>query len=80
MKPFFSVIIPTLNEEKYLPHLLGDLSKQSNKEFETIIIDGKSEDLTQKKALSFSKELSMKLIESRKRNVSVQKNLGGKAA
>ncbi len=80
MKPFFSIIIPTLNEEKYLPHLLNDLIQQSNNEFEVIVVDGKSEDLTQKKALSFSKKLFIALIESDKRNVSVQKNLGGKRA
>lgn len=80
MKPFFSVIIPTLNEEKYLPHLLNDLIHQSSKEFEVIVVDGKSEDLTQKKALSFSKELIMTVINSNKRNVSIQKNSGGKGA
>jgi hypothetical protein len=42
-----SVIIPTLNEEKYLPRCLQSLTRQSRKErFETIVVDGGSTDRT----------------------------------
>ena len=42
-----SVIIPALNEEKYLPRCLQSLSRQSRKEqFETIVVDGGSTDRT----------------------------------
>lgn len=72
----FSVVIPTLNEEKYLPKLLGDLAKQNFKDFEVIVVDGKSEDKTKVKALEFSSKLDLKFLEATKRNVSYQRNFG----
>lgn len=74
--PFFSVVIPTLNEEKFLPKLLKDLSKQSFKDFEVVVVDGSSEDKTLQKALTFKKKLSMTLVPVTKRNVSFQRNTG----
>lgn len=42
-----SVIVPALNEEKYLPKCLQSLSRQSRKgQFETIVVDGGSTDRT----------------------------------
>lgn len=79
-KPFFSIIIPTLNEEGYLPTLLEDLSKQTFTNFEVIHIDANSEDDTVKKAKSFSKKLSITSLISKKRNVSFQRNFGAKKA
>lgn len=50
----FSIIIPTLNEEKYLPNLLYSIKKQKFREdFEIIVADGKSEDKTVKIAKKF---------------------------
>ncbi|MFZ5392280.1 MAG: glycosyltransferase [Patescibacteria group bacterium] len=48
-----SVIIPTLNEEKYLPKLLGDLKKQTFTDFEVIVADAFSKDKTRKIAESY---------------------------
>jgi glycosyltransferase involved in cell wall biosynthesis len=80
-KPFFSIIIPALNEELDLPLLLQDLANQSFKSFEVILVDGHSEDKTIKKAEEFAKELpSLTIINSPKRNVSTQRNLGAKTA
>lgn len=45
-KPLFSVIVPTLNEERILPNLLNSLSNQSFKNFELIVVDGNSQDKT----------------------------------
>lgn len=42
----FSVIVPTLNEEKNIKSLLNSLDEQTAKNFETIIIDGGSTDHT----------------------------------
>jgi glycosyltransferase involved in cell wall biosynthesis len=53
--PFFSVIIPTLNEEDYLPKILADFAKQKERNFEIIIVDAASEDKTRERALEFSK-------------------------
>lgn len=41
-----SVIIPTLNEENYIGDLLHDLSQQSRKPNEIIVVDGHSRDKT----------------------------------
>ena len=79
--PFFSVIIPTLNEEKYLPRLLTTLTKQTYTDFEVIIVDGHSEDKTTAKAKKFSVLLkNLRIITSNKRNLPYQRNLGAKNA
>lgn len=41
-----SIIIPTLNEEKYLPLLLESIKKQNFKDLEIIVADANSEDKT----------------------------------
>ncbi len=80
-KPFFSIIIPTLNEARYLPHLLNDLAEQSFRDFEVIVVDGKSTDATLKQAKAFTSRLpSLRLLTSPKRHVCVQRNLGAKHA
>ncbi len=80
-KPFFSIIIPALNEEKYLPKLLEDLSKQTFQDFEVIVVDGKSEDKTVELSKMFTPKLpSLTILTSSIRNVSVQRNLGGTKA
>lgn len=73
---YFTIIIPTLNEEKNLPHLLSDLQNQSYKKFQTIVVDANSKDKTQKVA----KKYKANLIVSSKKNVSYQRNLGAKEA
>lgn len=80
MRVKLSVVIPTLNEEHYLPLLLGDLVTQTEKDFEVIIVDAKSEDDTKKVAQPYTKKLSLKFIESPKRQVAHQRNLGAKHA
>ncbi len=48
-----SVIIPTLNEENYLPILLNDLNNQTYKDFEIIVADANSKDKTREIAKEF---------------------------
>ncbi|HUV47120.1 MAG TPA: glycosyltransferase [Candidatus Bathyarchaeia archaeon] len=80
-KPFFSIIIPTLNEEKYLPQLLRCLKKQTYKNFEVLVVDSRSKDKTHQVVQSFQKKIPLlKLIKSAKRGVSRQRNLGAKNA
>lgn len=43
-----SIIIPTYNEEKYLPNLLKSVKKQSFKDYEIIVADNNSKDKTRK--------------------------------
>lgn len=80
-KPFFSIIIPALNEEKFLPLLLEDLTKQTITDFEVIVIDGRSSDKTVEKVKLFKNKLpSLSILTSEIRNVSVQRNLGASKA
>jgi len=79
--PYFSIIIPTLNEEKFLPKLLNDLKKQKEDNFEIIMVDGDSEDRTKQVAGTYKKNFAnFKILEAKKRNVSYQRNLGAKWA
>jgi len=48
-----SIIIPTLNEEKYLPKLLDSIKKQSLKPHEIIVADALSKDKTREVAETF---------------------------
>lgn len=52
-KSMLSVVIPTKNEEMYLPNLLASLKKQSEQDFEVIVADANSTDKTKKIAESF---------------------------
>ena len=80
-KPLFSVIIPVLNEEKYLPRLLGCLVKQKFRDFEVIVVDGGSTDQTVPKAQEFHSHLpAFTLMKSSQKNVSFQRNLGAQQA
>jgi glycosyltransferase involved in cell wall biosynthesis len=45
-KPLISVIIPTLNEEKYIGKTLQSLKSQTFKYYEIIVVDGGSKDKT----------------------------------
>ncbi|OGG12022.1 hypothetical protein A2Z00_03235 [Candidatus Gottesmanbacteria bacterium RBG_13_45_10] len=77
----FSVIIPTLNEEKFLPHLLTSLTVQTVGDFEVIVVDGTSSDRTIAVASTFKKQLPhLTVIRSDKPGVSRQRNVGAKTA
>ncbi len=74
----FSIIIPTLNEENYLPLLLQDLANQTYKNFKVIIVDGNSTDQTIKKTKEFKNKLVINTISTKVKNISYQRNLGTK--
>ena len=81
MKPFFSIIIPTLNEEKFVGKLLSDLSKQKFKDFEVIVVDAQSEDKTIEEVKKFDSLLNIsKIVKIQGRNVSKQRNKGAQLA
>ncbi|MHC1601416.1 MAG: glycosyltransferase [Candidatus Nezhaarchaeales archaeon] len=70
MNPYFSIIIPTLNEEKYLPRLLESLSKQLLKDFEVIIVDGGSSDKTIEIAMAHADKVVIERCnQSKARNI-----------
>ena len=75
-----SIIIPTLNEEKYLSKLLDCLVNQSYDNFEVIVVDGNSTDATKLIVQKYKKKLNLNLVMSKKRNVAYQRNLGVNSA
>jgi len=48
-----SIVIPTLNEENYLPRLLNCIKKQNFKDYEIIVADAGSKDKTREIAKNF---------------------------
>lgn len=54
-----SIIIPTLNEEKYLPILLKSIKRQNYKDYEIIVADASSKD----KTLDIAKKYNCRIIE-----------------
>lgn len=81
MTPYFSIIIPTLNEEKNLPLLLESLTVQTFRLFEVIVCDGGSTDNTKKKALEFLSKLpGLNLHSYNVKNVSGARNKGADLA
>ena len=58
--PIISIVIPTLNEEKYLPKTLKSLKNQTFKNYELIICDGGSTDRTVEIAKSFGARVIVK--------------------
>ena len=81
MKPFFTIIIPTLNEENFVGRLLNDLVKQTFNNFEIILVDGRSTDTTIEVVKKYAKILPFrKIIKIGGRNVSKQRNRGAQSA
>jgi hypothetical protein len=71
-----SVIIPALNEERYLPRCLESLSRQSRREqFEIIVVDGGSTDRTVEAAKEFANKV---IVEPSP--VGAARNIGAKHA
>jgi glycosyltransferase involved in cell wall biosynthesis len=74
-----SIVIPALNEEKFLPNLLESLATQTNRDFEVVVVDGSSKDKTVEIARSFAPKLpKLKVIVSPKASLPLQRNLGAK--
>ena len=68
-----SIIIPTLNEAKNIDYILNSLNKQTEKNFEIILVDGSSSDDTVSMAWSRVDKIAFVGNPSRKR----QENTGG---
>ncbi len=76
-----SIVIPALNEENFIPHLLQSLAQQTKQDFEVVVVDGRSTDKTVEIARSFSSKLpELKVIVSHKAGLPLQRNLGARAA
>lgn len=82
MRPL-SIIIPTLNEEHYLPRLLTSIviaSKKYEGAVQIVVVDGASTDETVKVAGSFRGELRDLEVHSSERGISTQRNFGASKA
>jgi glycosyltransferase involved in cell wall biosynthesis len=75
--PFISIIIPTLNEGKYIERTLKALKTQDyGGKYEIIIADGMSKDDTVK----IAKKYANKVIVARKKGIAVGRNAGARIA
>lgn len=70
-----SIIIPTLNEERYLPRLLNSIKHQDFKEYEIIVADNNSKDKTKK----IVKKYKCKVVHGNKKP-GIGRNNGAKIA
>lgn len=70
-----SIIIPTFNEEKYLPRLLSSIKEQDFKDYEVIAADNNSKDKTRR----IAKKYNCKIAEGGKRP-GIGRNNGAKIA
>ena len=71
-----SIIIPTINEGKYLPLLLESIKQQTFKDYEIIVSDSHSKDNTVK----IAKKFGAKVVVGPKRGPGAARNLGAKHA
>ena len=73
-----SVVVPNLNEERYLRKFLGSLCYQSEKNFEVIIIDGGSTDQSLEICELFKDRLCLRVVVDKTPNIGFIRNLGAK--
>ncbi|HIH24205.1 TPA: glycosyltransferase [Candidatus Woesearchaeota archaeon] len=66
--PRFSVVIPTYNEERFLPNILQDIAAQSWRPHEIIVADNKSKDGTRRIARKSGARVIMGGLPARGRN------------
>lgn len=74
--PLISVVIPTLNEEKYIMNAFRGLKAQSFRDFEIIVADKNSTDKTQ----SLSKKNGARVVATSKDGISAGRNAGARVA
>jgi len=70
-----SVVVPALNEEKYIHKLLRSLARQNPRPFEVIVVDGCSRDRT----AEIARELGAKVI-VKPSNIAEARNIGAWAS
>lgn len=79
--PYFSIILPVYNGERYLPQTLDSVLRQAYSNFELIIINDGSVDSTLEICQRYSnKDSRIKLINKKNEGVSVARNRGLDAA
>lgn len=76
----FSIVVPTLNEQKYIGTVLKGLKAQTFKDFEVIIVDADSEDKTLEVIEQNKGDLDIRVVQPHQRGVSFQRNYGASLA
>jgi glycosyltransferase involved in cell wall biosynthesis len=72
----FSVIIPTLNEERHVGALLSDVASQTRMPDEVLVVDAGSEDNT----VAVARRFAFARLLDGERPVACGRNLGGRSA
>lgn len=75
LQPRYSVVIPTLNEIRYLPRLLNSLRNQTYQPSEILIVDANSTDGTAQLATK-----TATLVRSSRKNIAFQRSVGADLA
>lgn len=75
--PFFSVVIPTFNRAQTIRRAIDSVLNQSFKDFELIVVDDGSTDLTSEILESYE---NLKVIKQKNKGVSAARNTGIRAA
>lgn len=79
--PYFSIIVPVYNVEKYLPHCLKSIVRQTYKDFEIILVDDGATDMSGKICEQFAKDDErVKVIHKKNGGSSSARNAGIKKA
>jgi len=71
-----SVVIPALNEERYIGYVFEGLRRQTFKEFEVIVADGGSTD----KTIKLAKKYGARVVIERRKGIARGRNAGAKLA
>lgn len=74
--PYISVVIPTLNEEKYISKTLESFKKQTYRDFEIIISDGSSID----KTVNIAEKYKARVIIHPNSTITIARQKGAEAA
>jgi glycosyltransferase involved in cell wall biosynthesis len=76
-----AVVIPALNEEAFIGHLLESLCCQSYRDFEVIVVDSQSDDRTCEVAERYRSRLpTLKIVRAPKRGLALARNTGAEAS
>ena len=79
MNPYFSIIIPAYNEEKYIEKTLLSLQNQSYSDYEAIVVLNGCTDSTEKVVKKF-KKLNIRYVVRPEAQVSQARNYGAELA
>ncbi|MCL5427597.1 MAG: glycosyltransferase family 2 protein, partial [Candidatus Marsarchaeota archaeon] len=75
-RPEISVVVPAVNEERYIGYMFEGLSRQVFRNFEVIVVDGNSTDKTR----DIARANGAKVIIEKRRGIGRARNVGAMTA